>query len=52
MTKKIFAQPEMMVVGISKNDVIATSFNVYSDQTISDPGQIKAPGMRDWDAGY
>ena len=25
MTKKIFAQPEMMVVNICKNDIIATS---------------------------
>ena len=57
MTKKIFAQPEMMVVNICKNDIIATSGegvatgnnlgNMYNSTDVS-----YAPDRFSWDAGY
>ena len=53
MTKKIFAQPEMMVVNIIKNDIITDSLPV------GDPGSAnnaEAPGQRGvfdpYEAGY
>ena len=59
MTKKYFAQPEMMVVNISKRDIIVTSPEIPN----GDPGSAnnaEAPGLRnifdpsnDWaTAGY
>ncbi len=57
MTKKIFAQPEMMVVNICKNDIIATSGegvatgdklgNSFLNTDVS-----YAPDRFNWDAGY
>lgn len=56
MTKKIFAQPEMMVVNVKRNDIITDSTekmgmlgNYDSNVTIAAPGQR---GFDDWDAGY
>lgn len=51
--KKIFEQPELMVVHMNNNDVIATSPTVnvigtYSEGTMTD----LAPERRSWDAGY
>ena len=45
--KKIFAQPEMMVVNVKSNDII----------TMSDPNESLgygefAPDRFNWDAGY
>ena len=53
--KKIFAQPEMMVVNVKSNDIVTTSrFAPLSDDT-QDNGVALTPGQRgldDWDAGY
>lgn len=57
MTKKIFAQPEMMVVNVKRNDIITSSTEKMgmlgdynsSNVTIAAPGQR---GLDDWDAGY
>lgn len=61
MTKKIFAQPEMMVVNICKNDIIATSGegvasgNKLGGEYLSTDVSY-APGQRGifdpYDAGY
>ena len=50
MTKKIFAQPEMMVVGINKQDIIVTSpgyeEKVAGDKGGDGTGYGYAPGQR------
>ena len=44
MTKKIFAQPEMMVVRIKQNDIIATSeLGISGEGSAND---AEAPGLR------
>jgi len=55
MTKKIFAQPEMMVVNMKNHDIITNSpmsvLGDYNSSTIT----IAAPGQRgldDWYEGY
>ena len=53
MTKKIFAQPEMMVVRMNNNDIVTLSLQNAAFEGGS--GDILAPGQRgldDWDAGY
>jgi hypothetical protein len=53
MTKKIFAQPEMMVVRMNNNDIVTLS--LQSTNFNPETGTILAPGQRgldDWDAGY
>ena len=50
---KKFENPMLLIVGINKNDIIATSMNtnnVYNSswETLA-PGQR---GLNDWDAGY
>ena len=56
MTKKIFAQPEMMVVNMKHNDIVTTSDPKYfNNQSTNATSGNLAPGMRgldDWDAGY
>lgn len=54
--KKIFAQPEMMVVNMKNNDIVTASDPRYYDTTTTTAtsGNL-APGQRgldDWDAGY
>ena len=44
MTKKIFAQPEMMVVEIKQNDIIATSQLGIGDA--GSANDAEAPGLR------
>ena len=61
MNKKVFAQPEMMVVGISKQDIIVTSLG-YEGKEAGDKGGDGtglgyAPGQRgldfnSWYEGY
>lgn len=51
--KKIFEQPELMVVHMNDNDVIATSTTVnvlgtYSEGNMTD----LAPERRGWDEGF
>ena len=47
--KKIFAQPEMMVVNINKNDVIATSTLGMSNEAFSEENKFgSADRFRDW----
>ncbi|MBQ7672238.1 MAG: hypothetical protein IJS49_04085 [Paludibacteraceae bacterium] len=54
--KKIFAQPEMMVVNVKRNDIITDSIPMDPSSTnMLESGEILAPGQRgvfDWDAGY
>ena len=51
MTKKIFAQPEMMVVSIKKHDIVTDSVSL--GQISSGSFDADAPGRRDaWDAGF
>ena len=52
--KKIFAQPEMMVVNMKHNDIVCTSplgyNNAWNGQT-----EILAPGQRgldEWNEGF
>lgn len=57
MTKKIFAQPEMMVVEVKRNDIITSSTEKMGMLGDYDSGSVimAAPGQRglnDWDAGY
>lgn len=55
MTKKIFAQPEMMVVNIKNNDIVTMSDPKFSENSWKTGDVILAPGMRgydDFDAGY
>jgi|GEM_PF-2366407 hypothetical protein len=54
--KKIFAQPEMMVVNVKSNDIVTASrFAPLSDDTQANEDAL-APGMRGifdpYDAGY
>ncbi len=51
MTKKIFAQPEIMVVNIKNNDIVTESIPVGED---GDASKAEAPGMRmfDYYEGY
>ena len=56
--KKIFAQPELMVVNIKKCEIVTTSnpelgLDLGSAAT-SDAGIVGSAGRRfdDWDAGY
>ena len=50
MTKKYFAQPEMMVVNISKKDIIATSDpNAPLSEDPVDPVSANAPERTIWD---
>lgn len=52
--KKIFEQPELMVVHMNNNDVIATStttvnvLGTYSEGNMTD----LAPERRGWDEGF
>ena len=54
---KIYENPMLQVVSISKNDIIATStgtLSVVGSETKA-TSEADAPGMRsfdDWDAGY
>lgn len=52
--KKIFAQPEMMVVNMKNNDIVTTSDPRYYDNTTTaTSGNLGADRFRDdWDAGY
>ena len=52
--KKIFEQPELMVVRINNNDIVtASTLSIGEDLTT---GEIQAGSagrrMDDWDAGY
>ena len=53
MTKKYYAQPEMMVVNVKSNDIITDSIptnnNPQNGLVGNAPGQR---GLDDWDAGY
>ncbi len=54
--KKIFAQPEMMVVNVVKNDIITNSVpRDTSEGNMLNTNEILAPGQRgldDWYEGY
>lgn len=55
MTKKIFAQPEMMVVHMNNNDIVTLSLKAVNETYGAGVGEdVFAPGRRmdDWDAGY
>ena len=53
MTKKIFAQPEMMVVNVKKNDIITGSNpDVTLGGIYGGTLPICAPGQRDIDSWY
>ena len=54
--KKFFEQPELMVVRINKNDIIATSDLQYGDEVLTgtkgNAGERRFDFDNDWDAGY
>ncbi len=57
MTKKIFAQPEMMVVKMSNRDIITDSTTMNVNGTFGSGVTIAAPGQRgldfeSWYEGY
>ena len=55
MTKKIFAQPELMVVNMKRNDIVTASSETISfGENYNGSSAIEAAGRRmdDWDAGY
>ena len=50
MAKKMFEQPELMVVRMNNNDVITGSLGVIDDVTVTDDKEIYAPDrFRDWE---
>ena len=53
MTKKVFAQPEMMVVNMRNNDIVTNSRDALLGGTQNNDVSLGADRFRDsWDAGY
>ena len=53
MTKKIFAQPEMMVVNMRNNDIVTTSKEALMGGYQDNTSALSADRFRDdFDAGY
>jgi hypothetical protein len=50
--KKAYINPVVEIVKVKTNQMIATSQNLYQNQTVNDIRELESRGGYDWDDDY